>query len=118
MPLLVVAALALGQSPGAAGAGPGAAAGLDAHSSLVANGVSSPTLTFANATAQSTLGTAYNLAIKNLLTTNTVPYDASTYNTSGLMQSPPGTFIRAGGGYSQPWTRDASVNSWNAASLL
>jgi Ricin-type beta-trefoil lectin domain/Bacterial alpha-L-rhamnosidase 6 hairpin glycosidase domain len=82
------------------------------------DGPSSPTLTFANATAQTTLGQAYSLALKNLLTTNTVPYDAGTYNTSGLMQNPPGTFIRAGGGYAQPWTRDASVNSWNAASLL
>jgi hypothetical protein len=26
--------------------------------------------------------------------------------------------VRAGGGYPQPWTRDASVNSWNATSLL
>jgi glycogen debranching enzyme len=29
-----------------------------------------------------------------------------------------GTFFRAGGGYEQPWTRDASVNAWNAGSLL
>ena len=27
-------------------------------------------------------------------------------------------FIRAGGQYATPWTRDASINSWNAASLL
>jgi len=27
-------------------------------------------------------------------------------------------FIRAGGGYPEPWTRDASINSWNAASVL
>jgi hypothetical protein len=117
---MLVAALTFGQSPGALAAGDGArdATSLGAHTALVADGVSSPTLTFTNAAAQATLGTAYNLAIKNLLTTNTVTYDPSTYNTSGLMQNPPGTFIRAGGGYSQPWTRDASVNSWNAASLL
>ncbi|MFZ4893708.1 hypothetical protein ACL9RL_04590 [Plantibacter sp. Mn2098] len=27
-------------------------------------------------------------------------------------------FIRAGGGYEEPWTRDAAINSWNAASLV
>ena len=26
--------------------------------------------------------------------------------------------VRAGGGYEQPWTRDATINSWNATSLL
>lgn len=103
---------ALGQSPGAL------AAGAAARTAPAANAVSGPTLTFTNAAAQATLGSAYNLAVKNLLTTNTVTYDPSTYNTSGLMQNPPGAFIRAGGGNAQPWTRDASVNSWNAASLL
>jgi len=29
-----------------------------------------------------------------------------------------GTFIRAGGGYADPWTRDAALNCWGAASLL
>jgi hypothetical protein len=77
-----------------------------------------PTLSFSNSATQSTLGAAYTMALKNLLTTNTVSYDPSVFNTSGLMTNPPGTFIRAGGGYPQPWTRDASVNSWNAASLL
>jgi hypothetical protein len=79
---------------------------------------SRPTLTFTNPTTQSTLGAAYTKALSNLLDTNTVAFDPSVYNSSGLMTNPPGTFIRAGGGYAQPWTRDASVNSWNAASLL
>ncbi len=35
-----------------------------------------------------------------------------------MFRDPPGTFIRAGGHYQTPWTRDTSVNSWNAASLL
>ncbi|WP_326667435.1 MGH1-like glycoside hydrolase domain-containing protein [Streptomyces sp. NBC_01257] len=64
------------------------------------------------------LGGAYRSALKNLLDINTVPYDPAQYNQTGLMTDSPGTFIRAGGGYEQPWTRDASVNSWNAASLL
>jgi Ricin-type beta-trefoil lectin domain/Bacterial alpha-L-rhamnosidase 6 hairpin glycosidase domain len=120
LPFLVAVALTGGQLPGAAAVGTGtqAATGVKGHAALAADGVSSPTLTFSDAAAQATLGNAYNLATTNLLTTNTVTYDPSTYNTSGLMQNPPGTFIRAGGGYSQPWTRDASVNSWNAASLL
>ncbi|MFC8596794.1 hypothetical protein [Isoptericola sp. NPDC057191] len=29
-----------------------------------------------------------------------------------------GPFIRAGGGYPEPWTRDAALNCWGAASLL
>lgn len=29
-----------------------------------------------------------------------------------------GTFVRAGGGYPDPWTRDASLNAWGAASVL
>ncbi|WNI33640.1 MGH1-like glycoside hydrolase domain-containing protein [Streptomyces sp. ITFR-6] len=64
------------------------------------------------------LGAAYRSACHNLLDINTVPYDPAEYNQTGLMTDSPGTFIRAGGGYEQPWTRDASVNSWNAASLL
>ena len=50
-----------------------------------------PTLSFANAGAQSTLGAAYTMALKNLLVTNTVSYDPSVFNTSGLMTNPPGT---------------------------
>ncbi len=75
-----------------------------------------PTLSFANSTTQAELGAAYTKALSNLLDTNTVSYDPAKYNSSGLMSG--GSFIRAGGGYDQPWTRDASINSWNAASLL
>ncbi|MFJ4901136.1 MGH1-like glycoside hydrolase domain-containing protein [Streptomyces sp. NPDC088727] len=64
------------------------------------------------------LGAAYRSACHNLLDINTVPYDRAEYNQTGLMTDSPGTFIRAGGGYEQPWTRDAAVNSWNAASFL
>ncbi len=77
--------------------------------------VSRPALTFKDPSTQGTLGAAYALALTNLLDVNTVPYDAS-YNATGFLKN--GMFIRAGGGYSQPWTRDATINSWNAASLL
>ncbi|MEK8169009.1 hypothetical protein NKH77_01775 [Streptomyces sp. M19] len=76
-----------------------------------------PVLTVGGARGE-VLGSAYGAALTNLLDINTVPYDPVEYNQTGLMTDPPGVFIRAGGGYEQPWTRDASVNSWNAASLL
>ncbi|WP_326673402.1 hypothetical protein [Streptomyces sp. NBC_01257] len=34
------------------------------------------------------------------------------------MTDNPRQFVRAGGGYDQPWTRDAAVNTWKAARLL
>lgn len=77
-----------------------------------------PTLTFTDPAAQALLGPAYSGALTNLLDTNAVPYDPDVYDGSGLMDPQVGRFFRAGGGYEQPWTRDASVNSWNAGSLL
>ena len=81
-----------------------------------------PALRFAQPETDTTLGAAYRSALENLLRINTVPWDhspkAHEYNQTGLLSRTPGTFIRAGGGYTQPWTRDASVNSWNAGSLL
>jgi glycogen debranching enzyme len=77
-----------------------------------------PALTFSNPHVQAVLGRAYTAALTNLLDVNTVTYDPEKYNQTGLLADPPGTFIRAGGGYAQPWTRDAALNSWNAASLL
>ncbi len=90
-------------------------------SQAAAQSTDAPQLTFSNSQMNASLGSAYRAALKNLLQTNTVPYGtASTdaYNQTGLLATQPATFIRAGGGYKQPWTRDASVNSWNAASLL
>jgi hypothetical protein len=86
------------------------------NASAAAAAVTGPTLTFSNSATQSSLGTAYSLALTNLLDTNTVTEPAS-YDQNGLMSSNP-DFIQAGTAYGQPWTRDASVNSWNAASLL
>ncbi len=79
---------------------------------------SRPTLAFADGSSQAVLGAAYTKALTNLLDINTVRYDPAEYNQSGLLTDPPGTFIRAGGGYPQPWTRDGALNAWNAASLL
>lgn len=78
---------------------------------------SPPSLAFANPNSQALLGTAYAAALKNLLQTNTISYDPTVYDKSGLLDPSVG-IVRAGGGYPQPWTRDASVNSWNATSLL
>jgi glycogen debranching enzyme len=64
------------------------------------------------------LAAAYDAALVNLLDVNTVPYDPSEYDRTGLLANPPGTFVRAGGNYEQPWTRDASVNACRAADLL
>ncbi|MFG1648051.1 glycogen debranching protein [Amycolatopsis sp. NPDC049252] len=75
-----------------------------------------PSLEFANPGSQALFGAAYAAALDNLLRTNTIGYDAR-YDKSGLLDPAVG-LVRAGGGYDQPWTRDASVNSWNATSLL
>ena len=77
-----------------------------------------PRLAFQNRAIQGRLGTAYQDALTNLLRTNTVPDLLHTHNGSGLMTGDPALYVRAGGGYNEPWTRDASLNSWNAASLL
>jgi hypothetical protein len=98
----VVLAFGTGSGVGAAGATPEP---------------STPALDFANPNSQALFGTAYDAALKNLLQTNTIGYDPAVYDKSGLMDPSVG-IVRAGGGYPQPWTRDASVNSWNATSLL
>ena len=83
---------------------------------------SSPKLRFTDPAMQARLAVPYQAALDTLLRINTISYSATgkaaEYNQTGLLTKMPGTFIRAGGGYEQPWTRDASVNSWNAASLL
>jgi glycogen debranching enzyme len=51
------------------------------------------------------LGVCYAAALHNVLDVNTIAEGDAA-------------FLRAGGGYSDPWTRDAAINSWHAASLL
>jgi glycogen debranching enzyme len=77
-----------------------------------------PELKFAAQPLQNTLGEAYRQALHNLLGTNTIPADLKKHNRTGFLTGDSPKLIRAGGNYQDPWTRDASVNSWNAASLL
>ena len=67
---------------------------------------------------QASVGAVHALALENLLALNTIRDPKHDHNRSGLFRDPPGTFTRAGGDYQTPWTRDASINSWNANSLL
>lgn len=75
-----------------------------------------PTIRFADPAVQARLGVPFEKSLDNLLTINTVSFDPAHYNSTGLMRGK--VFLRAGGDYQQPWTRDAAVNSWNAASLF
>ena len=77
-----------------------------------------PTLFFLNPVVQEQLGPVYDAALENLLTLNSVRDDKHQHDPVGRFADPPGAFIRAGGGYDTPWTRDASINSWAAGSLL
>lgn len=87
--------------------------------SLCAEAPVRPQLSFAQAPElQRTVGAAHALALENLLVLNTVRDTRQNHNRSGLFRDPPGTFLRAGGDYDTPWTRDASINSLGAASLL
>ncbi len=61
---------------------------------------------------------AYEMALRNVLEINTVPCDLAVYNKSGMLDENLGLMIRAGGGYPTPWTRDAAVNTMNAACFL
>jgi hypothetical protein len=81
-----------------------------------ASAATTPSLEFANPHSQALYGTAYAAALDNLLRRNTMGYDPR-YDKSGLLDPATG-IVRAGGGYEQPWTRDASINSWNATSQL
>ncbi|KOV78065.1 glycosyl hydrolase family 65 protein [Nocardia sp. NRRL S-836] len=81
-----------------------------------ATAATTPSIVFANPHSQALYGAAYAAALDNLVRRNTMAYD-ERYDRSGLLDPATG-IVRAGGGYAQPWTRDASVNSWNAASLL
>lgn len=57
------------------------------------------------------------MALDNVLRINQVDADQA-HQQSGLLTGSPARMVRAGGGYAAAWTRDASINSWNALSLL
>ena len=65
-----------------------------------------------------TIASAWNRAIHTILNISTVSCPPETYNRTGLWSPTPGLMIRAGGGYPTPWTRDAAVNTMNAACFL
>lgn len=81
---------------------------------------SMPSLLFSDASQQHSLGRLYEAALTGLIGINTIYATPAVYDHARLVGYPPGTFVRAGGGYPSPqrWTRDAAVNAWNAASLL
>lgn len=60
----------------------------------------------------------YKLALSNLLDYNIIKVARSKYNRSKLFTGVPSRIIRAGGNYQTPWTRDAAINTYNAANLL
>jgi hypothetical protein len=96
----------------------GAAPALAAATNSAAHPGRRPLLRFSDPALQTLLGSPYQNALVNLLDVNSIPYDPGVYNRTGLLTDPPGLMFRAGGGYEQPWTRDASINCWNAGSLL
>ncbi|MFT3887465.1 MAG: hypothetical protein QM713_04785 [Arachnia sp.] len=65
-----------------------------------------PTLT---APARPDLERAFNAAVDTLLASGVVP---------GRGPQDPPRYIRAGGGYPEPWTRDAAINTLQAGALL
>ncbi|MCD4679958.1 MAG: hypothetical protein K8S00_06185 [Bacteroidales bacterium] len=85
-------------------------------SSQIQNSI--PVLTFLHSEINNFLGTAYINAVHNLIDINTVPDTEQEYNNTGLLSNPSAKIIMAGVVYKKPWTRDASINCWNAASLL
>lgn len=79
--------------------------------------ISLPVLSMSGAGVPRDVVRAYEYALRNLVEINAIPAAPALYNKTGLL--PEGArMIRAGGDYQTPWTRDASINSWNAASLL
>lgn len=76
-----------------------------------------PRIAFADPASDAVFGKAYRMALDNVLRVNDVVAD-DAHRRSGLLQGDPPHMIRAGGGYPAAWTRDASINSWNAVSLL
>jgi glycogen debranching enzyme len=68
-----------------------------------------PVLGGGHAAGAHTLPRLYAAALHNLLDLNTVP---------GRTAGEPDRYIRAGGGYSDPWTRDTAINAWGGGSVL
>ena len=72
-------------------------------SAATAPAASNPVIHFAFPQSQRTFGAAYNDSLANLTVINTVGAPA---------------YFRAGGDYNDSWTRDGSLNPWNAGTRL
>ena len=58
----------------------------------------------------------FDSALHNAVNINTVRCKYKKYNNTGLLRHP--YMVRAGGCYKTPWTRDASINTWQAMNFI
>ena len=58
----------------------------------------------------------FDAAVHNAVKINTVRCRYKKYNETGLLEYP--YMIRAGKDYNSPWTRDASINTWQAMNFI
>ena len=58
----------------------------------------------------------FERALHNAIKINTVRCKYKKYNKTGLLDYP--YMMRAGGNYKTPWTRDASINTWQAMNFI
>lgn len=58
----------------------------------------------------------FDAALRNVAKINTVRCSYKKYNKTGLLNHK--YMIRAGGNYKTPWTRDASINTWQAMNFI
>ncbi|MBR1627035.1 MAG: hypothetical protein IJ681_07810 [Bacteroidales bacterium] len=59
-----------------------------------------------------------NITAQQLYTDNAVVNDAFSLAVNTLYKNSPDSLIKAGGEYGGEWTRDVSINAWNASTLL
>ncbi|OIJ64583.1 MGH1-like glycoside hydrolase domain-containing protein [Streptomyces mangrovisoli] len=98
----------------------GAAAPVGAWAAGTGQRYPGPVLSFTDPAVHARLAAPYAAALTDVFGVNTIAADPAVYDRSGLLRHPPGTLVRAGGGYPAPqrWTRDAAVNAWAGVSLL
>ena len=58
----------------------------------------------------------FDSAVSNVVNINTVRCRYRRYNKTGLLRHP--YMLRAGRNYKTPWTRDASINTWQAMNFI
>ncbi len=67
-------------------------------------------------TSDSRFVSCFDAAVYNVAHINTVRCRYSRYNKTGLLSYP--YMVRAGRNYRTPWTRDASINTWQAMNFI